>query len=153
MNVTPEMIAPHGLLGTEAVQHGHDRGVREAPAQRFGSRLEAVRLGRDDAEIERRERVRVGRCAHPGVPFAASADTETVAFEGGSVRGTAGQDRDVRDRREMTREEASDRSGSDDAHTLHSLPHSLPSENLIKYRDRPGSRQWERAGLSRRRSP
>ena len=122
----PVADAAHGLLGAEAVQHRHDRRVRKAPAQRRRGRLEAAGLGRDDAEVERWQR---GGSAEARTrdrrslrPLMRSPSRSSAAASAAPAR----QDRDVRDRGQMAREEAADGARPDDAHALHAAT-ALPA--------------------------
>ena len=155
MNVTPEMIgqAPggaHRLLRAETVQDGHDRGVGKAPAQRLDRPLETSRLGRDDAEVERRDLVRIGRGVHRRLALAAAADAQAVASQRRGVILAPRQHGDVGDGGQMAGEEAADRTCAYDAHPLHPCRGSLqPSRDLIKYRDCDQPRQRARRGRAR----
>ena len=124
MKVTPEMIgqSPARLIASSAPRPFSTVMIvasGQAPAQRRRRRLEAAGLRRDDAEVERRKRVRIGRGAHRRLAIAAPADAEAVALERRGVLGPARQDRDVGDRGQMACEEAADGARPDDAHALH----------------------------------
>jgi len=109
----------HRLLGPEAVQHGHDRRLGKAPAQRLHGSLEPGRLGRDDAEVERRDLIGIGGGVHARLALTAPADVESVAAQGRCVVLAPGQYRDVRDGGQMPGKEAADRTCAYDAHPLH----------------------------------
>ena len=131
MNVTPEMIgqspalrtassAPRPFSTVMTVASGN-RPRSDSAAASSPPALVAT-MPRSNGG----ERGGVCRGPHVGLAVAAPADAEPFALERRCVVGPAGQDRDVRDRGQMAREQAADRSRSDDAHALHAVSSPFP---------------------------
>ena len=134
MNVTPEMIgqAPAARTASSAPRPFSTVmivGVREAPAQRLDRTLEPGRLGRDDAEVERRQLVRIGGGEHGRLALAAAADAQPVAVQRLGVIRAPRQYGDVGDGGQVPGKEAADRTCAYDAHPLHPcrVPSSRPA--------------------------
>ena len=130
MNVTPEMIgqspaertassAPRPLSTVMIVAPGkRPRSESTAPCEPGG-------LGGDDAEVERRDLVGIGRGVHGRVALAAAADAQPVAAQGLGVILAPRQHGDVGDGGQMPGKEAADRTRAYDAHPLHPCCRSL----------------------------
>src|SRR4029079_373615 len=86
--------------------------------ERGRGRIEAVRLGRDDAEVEGLDRVRVRGGPDADMEVAPARDTEPLAVQRLRVVLAAREDADVGHLCQMPREQAADRPSADHAHAL-----------------------------------
>ena len=114
----PGPVPPHGLLGAEAVEGGHDRRLREVALERRRRVVEAGRLRGHDAEVERRDPTRVARSGDGGSNLAAAADPQAVRVQRVCMLLPPGEDADLGDLRQMACKQASDHTAADDADTL-----------------------------------
>ena len=114
----PVAVSTDDLLGTDPVQDGHHGRLREATLERLRRRFQPRRLGCHDRNVERWELRGIVRCRHLGLAVALAAHTQTVTIQCVRVLSAASQNGNVANTGQMTREEAPDHSGSDDADPL-----------------------------------
>ena len=118
----PVAVSAHDLLGAEAVLDGHDHRVSETAGERACSFVEPSRLRRHDRDVELRQLRRIGGGVDAARELGAAGDLETLGLERPRVFGPARQDPDIGDAAQVSRVEAADHAGSDDAHTLDHEP-------------------------------
>ena len=127
MKVTPETIghAPwraDDLLGADAVEHRHDRRVREAAFERSRGSFEPRGLRRDDRDVERRQLVGIVGRRDSRAVLGLPADAKAVRVQRVGVFAASREHGDLAHASQMTREEAPDDARPDDADPFHAAP-------------------------------